>query len=87
MIPEERSGVTCRTCGVPLRGDEPLGSHCLACLLDAALDAVEDPTGRIELFENYQLAKRADGTPSELGRGAMGVTYKAFDTTCIARSH
>jgi hypothetical protein len=30
-------------------------------------------------FENYELAKGDDGTPIELGRGAMGVTYKAID--------
>jgi serine/threonine protein kinase len=30
-------------------------------------------------FENYELAKGDDGAPVELGRGAMGVTYKALD--------
>src|SRR6202035_2616066 len=30
-------------------------------------------------FEHYQLVKGEDGKPVELGRGAMGVTYKAVD--------
>jgi hypothetical protein len=26
-------------------------------------------------FEHYELVRREDGTPAELGRGAMGITY------------
>ena len=34
------------------------------------------PTKR---FDHYELVTGEDGKPVELGRGAMGVTYKAFD--------
>jgi hypothetical protein len=30
-------------------------------------------------FEHYELVRGEDGKPVELGRGAMGVTYKALD--------
>ena len=35
--------------------------------------------GGAQRFEHYELVTGEDGKPVELGRGAMGVTYKAFD--------
>ena len=31
-------------------------------------------------FQHFEVLSKADGTPHVLGKGAMGVTYKAFDT-------
>ena len=33
----------------------------------------------VQRFDHYELVTGEDGKPVELGRGAMGVTYKAFD--------
>src|ERR1700733_13565959 len=33
------------------------------------------------IFDHYEVLTRADGSLCELGRGAMGITYKAFDTS------
>jgi hypothetical protein len=38
-----------------------------------------DVGSRVRRFENYEVILDDDGRPIELGRGAMGVTYKALD--------
>jgi hypothetical protein len=61
---------------------------CPVCALRAALDAEQAagepgteplPVSSHRGFEHYEILARDDGTPFELGRGAMGVTYKAID--------
>jgi tetratricopeptide (TPR) repeat protein len=71
---------TCGKCGTLLQRVGQFASQCLACLLDLAWDEDEVLTGSAERFDHYQIATHVDGTPVELGRGAMAITFKAFDT-------
>ena len=47
----------------------------------ASEDTVTPTTSEqaVQRFDHYELVTGEDGKPVELGRGAMGVTYKAFD--------
>ncbi|MBA3882224.1 MAG: protein kinase [Chthoniobacterales bacterium] len=53
---------------------------CLRCLLQAGLEAdPENVPEQAKAFGDFEIARREDGTFWELGRGAMGVTYRARD--------
>jgi serine/threonine protein kinase len=69
----DKSQLTCRKCGAMLLRGGDLAGQCVACLLESAWD-------QAERFDHYQVATHTDGTPVELGRGAMGITFKASDT-------
>jgi serine/threonine protein kinase len=48
---------------------------------ESALSTTQQISARIaSRFENYEVMLDQDGKPIELGRGAMGITYKALDS-------
>jgi eukaryotic-like serine/threonine-protein kinase len=71
----------CAQCGSRLSSTDNTENFCVACLLHAALgDEEVDHAAGAYRFDQYELITSDEGAPVELGRGAMGVTYKAFDT-------
>src|SRR6202790_5047306 len=81
---------TCSVCGTPLPG---VDESCPVCMLrkglaggveSGASSASEEaakatPEQASQRLEHYELVTGEGGKPIELGRGAMGITYKAFD--------
>src|SRR5215471_388349 len=78
---ESEQAQRCPDCGVPYTIQED-DEGCPVCLLRRAMQpeaTVQDlpDEGR---FDHYEIVRRDDGCFDELGRGAMGVTYRALDT-------
>jgi eukaryotic-like serine/threonine-protein kinase len=73
---------TCRLCHETIGPDDSYRGYCFGCLLVPALDladaAEHDANG---WFDPYEILTHPDGSFIELGRGSMGITYKALDTT------
>jgi serine/threonine protein kinase len=70
---------TCGKCGIPLQLVGQFSDLCAACLLELGWDEEEVRIANAERFDHYQVATHTDGRPVELGRGAMGITYRASD--------
>ena len=80
---------TCPNCGGALEETPGGDLGCMSCLLQAGLgsehevakDSTPDALESGVRFGVYEIDCHADGSLCELGRGTMGVTYRATDTS------
>src|SRR4029077_19199835 len=72
----------CPACAVPYAPQED-DEGCPVCLLRWAMQpeaTVEESLADEGRFDHYAIVRRDEGCFDQLGRGAMGVTYRALDT-------
>jgi serine/threonine-protein kinase len=80
----EKKADICTTCGAEV--DTSGGFGCMVCLLGVGLEENHEKESDDstlpplpDQFGPYTITRHEDGAPWELGRGAMGVTFRAFD--------
>src|SRR5437660_2500705 len=87
MLTQEPTIPICPECGTRLEeGFSRNLGRCMICLLRVGFDDAEEPNEALlssvsDRLGNYRIERRDDGMAWELGRGAMGVTYRAVDTS------
>ena len=84
MSPITKSARVCETCGSPIDTTSAGDLGCIACLIATGLDAEAEQSDTAfasapDQLGAYTIEHHADGSAWELGRGAMGVTYRAID--------
>src|SRR5262245_612594 len=89
MQPPSPEASTCPTCGTALEETFAGELGCMSCLLHAGIgseeetvhDSTPDALEGAVRFGVYEIDCHADGRLCALGRGAMGATYRANDTS------